>query len=160
MKTLILMRHAKSSWNNPNLPDFERPLNKRGKFDALLMAEVLRELKLNFDYLLTSSAKRAMDTAKIISDKLNLQMTIDKNLYLASSTLILEIINRIDEEFSNILIIAHNPGLTSLANQISNYQLENLPTSGIIAFTFDGIWKDFGKKKCDFLFYEFPKKYK
>lgn len=160
VKSIILMRHAKSSWKNADLEDFKRPLNERGKNDAPLMADVLARYPIRIDLLISSNAVRALETAKIVAERLKIKLTTNEKLYMASSNSIIKIINGIDERFSNLLIIAHNPGLTNLVNEISNYQIENLPTDGLIAFSLEGRWIDFGKKKCKFLFYEFPKKYR
>lgn len=160
MKTLFLLRHAKSSWKNPSLSDYDRPLNKRGKNDALLIAKLLKRKGINIDFIISSGAKRAIETAFFFAGELNLQPKVLEDLYLASSRTIIRIIDDVDDKTNSILIVGHNPGITDLVNQISNYPLENLPTSGLIAFSIEGKWKDIGKKKFDFLFYEFPKKYK
>lgn len=160
MKTLFLLRHAKSSWKNPSLSDYDLPLNKRGKNDALLIAKLLKRKGINIDFIISSGAKRAIETAFFFAGELYLEPKVLVDLYLASSRTIIRIIDDVDDKTNSILIVGHNPGITDLVNQISNYPLENLPTSGLIAFSIDGKWKDFGKKKFDFLFYEFPKKYK
>lgn len=160
MKTLILLRHAKSSWKNPSFSDYERPLNQRGKNDAQLIAKILNKKQIKIDLIISSGAKRAIDTAIFFAKELNLETKVLDDLYLASSKNIIKIIYNIDDETNSVIIVAHNPGLTDLVNEISNYPLENLPTSGLIAFSIDGKWKDFGRQNCNFLFFEFPKKYK
>ena len=98
MKNLILIRHAKSSWKNTSLDDFDRPLNKRGKQDAPIMADRLLKRGINMDYIISSPAKRAADTAKIFAGVLsyNSEITLTDDLYEASQNQILEVINRID----------------------------------------------------------------
>jgi phosphohistidine phosphatase len=160
MKNLILLRHAKSSWKDSRLDDFERPLNKRGKQTAPLIANILLSKNILIHKIISSPSKRTTETSKIFASILKYEQYIifEPNLYLASDIKILNTIKMIDEKSNNVLLVAHNPGITNLANKLCEHRIENIPTSGMIGFSFDGEWKNFTNEKCKFLFYEFPKK--
>ena len=162
MKTLYLVRHAKSYWGDQSLPDFERPLNKRGKRDAPFMGEVLNDKKVRPDLIICSPAKRTRKTALEIAERLRYpdkKILFDENLYEASSNTILEIIKNIDDKFDSVMIFGHNPGLTLLNNYISDKYLDNIPTCGIVALQSDKKWSEIGKNSCSHLFFEYPKLY-
>ena len=162
MKTIYLIRHAKSFWGDQSLPDFDRPLNKRGKRDAPFMGEVLREKNIKPDYFISSPAKRTKKTAIIISDKLNFpakNIVLIDELYEATSIKILDVINTLDEKYESVVIVAHNPGLTLLNNYISDKYIDNIPTCGIVGLQVDKKWKKIGKNSCAQLFFEYPKLY-
>lgn len=162
MKNLILLRHAKSSWKNPSLSDFDRPLNKRGIKDAPAMAELVRKKNIPLDLILSSTAKRTSETTKTfvkILDYKNEILFLD-DLYLASSKTILSKIHLINEVYKNILVVCHNPGITDLTNYIGDTIIDNIPTTGIAGFTFDDKWKNLSNNYCKLLFFEYPKKLK
>lgn len=162
MKNLILLRHAKSSWKDLRLDDFDRPLNNRGKQTAPLIAKILLSKNIFIDKIISSSSKRTTETSKIFATILKYEQDIifEPNLYLASDIKILNAIKMINEKSNNVLLVAHNPGITNFANKLCDYRIENIPTSGMIGFSFDGEWKNFTNEKCKFLFYEYPKKTK
>ena len=161
MKKLILLRHAKSSWKDLSINDIERPLNHRGKRDAPIMAEKFLNRNIVIDLIISSNAKRTLDTSKEFANVLNLGSNIqnNKDLYEASGYEILDCINHIEDKYNNVLIVCHNPGITSLANYLSDYFIENIPTTGIAGFSSDKNWKDIKEKSCTFLFFDYPKKY-
>ena len=161
MKKIFLLRHAKSSWKDQFLNDFERPLNKRGKRDAPLIAEQLRNRNIIPDLIISSSSKRTFDTAKIFAKVLEYKSDILRSdkLYEASSFEILNHINKIDDAYNNIIVVCHNPGITNLVNFLSDFSIENIPTAGIVGFSFDKSWSDIKEKSCAFLFFDYPKKY-
>jgi phosphohistidine phosphatase len=166
MKKLYLVRHAKSSWDNPHQPDFERPLNKRGKKDAPRMAKRLKEKRVTPDIMITSTAVRAMDTCKEFAKILDFEkdkIKATRNLYHANEDQILLTLKELkdlpgdDEEV--VLLFGHNPGLTEFANALLNTYIDNIPTCGVVAATLKiNKWKDaeFGCGKLDF--FDFPKK--
>ena len=160
MRKLILLRHAKSSWKDTSLDDFDRPLNRRGKKDAPIMADKLSMRKIKIDLIISSPAKRTTETAKIFANILGYQSEIIFNdkLYEASYNEILEVINLIDDKYQNVLLVCHNPGITDLANYISNYFIENISTSGIVGLSTNNSWKNINENGCTFLFYDYPKK--
>lgn len=163
MKTLFLVRHAKSSWQNKHVSDFERGLNDRGKRDAPFMAGILRKKKIKIDKLLTSPAKRALLTAKIFANELEIredEIINNDNIYEADRKDLLKIIMKTDDKTNNLMLFGHNPGLTYLSNYLCNYEVDNIPTCGIICMElgFDS-WKYLGNKSCSLKFFEYPKKY-
>lgn len=160
MKTLILLRHAKSSWAFPDLSDHDRPLNNRGKKDAPLMVEVLKKKNIKIDIIISSTSQRTMETAKVFANTLNLKIKGNQNLYLASEPEIIRIINEIDDSYSSVIIVSHNPGVTSLINLVSKSRIDNLPTTGMLGLSVKDTWKNFGLEKCEIIFFEFPKKNK
>ena len=160
MKNLFLLRHAKSSWKDALIDDFERPLNKRGKRDAPQIAYRFSKRGFDVDLIISSSAKRTSDTAKIFADILRLksETVFKKELYEASYKEILEVINHINEKFVNVLIVCHNPGVTNLVNYLSHNYIDNLPSSGIVGLSTDLNWKEIDQNSCSFLFFDYPKK--
>ncbi|NNG25998.1 MAG: histidine phosphatase family protein [Ignavibacteriaceae bacterium] len=162
MKTLYLVRHAKSSWKHPELSDFERPLNKRGKNDAPFMGKLLAEKGVNPELVISSPAKRASSTAKIIASELNYvkeKIIFDKNIYEGTGRRLLEIISGIQEKYNFVMLFGHNPGLTVLSNNLSDHFIDNIPTCGIVALEFSKSWSDIKLNSAKFLFFEYPKKY-
>lgn len=162
MKKLYLVRHAKSSWSNPELADFDRPLNKRGKRDAPFMGEILKKNEVQPEIIFSSPAKRALKTAKKISGILGYpknSIVEDENIYDASTYELLELINHIGEEYKSAMLFGHNPGLTSLSNLLSDDYIDNIPTTGIVLLTFKGMWQELKENSCKLEFFEYPKKY-
>jgi len=162
MKTLYLARHAKSYWKDQSIPDFDRPLNSRGKRDAPFMGEVLKDKKVKPDLIISSPAKRTKKTATEIASKIGYsekKILYNEELYEASSNTIIKVLNKIDEKYNSVIIFAHNPGLTLLNNHISNNYIENIPTCGIVALQLDKKWNELGKNTCKFLYFEYPKLY-
>jgi phosphohistidine phosphatase len=132
MKTIMIMRHAKSSWEDPGLHDHDRPLNKRGKLNAPRMGRLLRELDLVPDLIITSSARRARDTAEAVADQSGCEgeIRVEEILYAAPPEEYLEVLAAADDRFERILVIGHNPGLEELLEIIAG-EHESLPTAAI-----------------------------
>ena len=148
MKTIYFVRHAKSSWSNPELRDHDRPLNKRGLRDAPDMAGRLVELGVRPDGILTSSAKRAQQTAGYFASALTLdpdKVIVDEALYHAYPAGIAECVRRLPADWDTVLLFGHNPGYTDLANALEHDDyLDNVPTCGIIIAEADvDNWRDF-----------------
>ena len=160
MKKLILLRHAKSSWKDASLDDFDRPLNRRGKKDAPKMAHKLAMRKIKIDLIISSPANRTNETAKIFANILGCESEIIFNdkLYEASYKEILNVINLIDDKYQNVLLVCHNPGITNLVNYISDYFIENISTSGIVGLSTNSSWKNINENGCSFLFYDYPQR--
>lgn len=162
MKTLYLIRHAKSSWDNPALPDVDRPLNKRGVNDAPLMGRRLKQRNILPDLLLTSPAVRARATCHAIADEIGFpkhKIATDKNLYHAGETDILQILQRLDNKHAQVMIFGHNPGLTEFANLLANARIDNIPTCGIVACSLDvQTWNETDTGKGSVIFFDYPKK--
>lgn len=165
MKTLYLIRHAKSSWDDPDLGDFERPLNKRGKKDAPNMAKRLKEKRVTPDCMISSPATRAFDTCKEFAKILDFdkdKIKTDKRLYHADEDQILMVIRELkdrerDEE-EVVLLFGHNPGLTEFANALTNEYIDNIPTCGIVKVHLKiDRWKDASFGCGSLEFFDFPK---
>ncbi|MEM1325814.1 MAG: histidine phosphatase family protein [Bacteroidota bacterium] len=134
MKTLICIRHAKSSWDNASLRDIDRPLNKRGLRDAPRMAQFLKDKGIVPDMIVTSPAKRAFSTATFFKEMWNLDkedMEIDENIYEATESDIWEIVRQLPDEANTALLFGHNPTFTYFANHFSEDIISNVPTCGI-----------------------------
>jgi phosphohistidine phosphatase len=162
MKTLYLVRHAKSYWGDQSTPDFDRPLNNRGKRDAPFMGEVLKDKNIKPDLILSSPARRTKKTATEIAKKIGYpekKILFNEELYEASSNILINVIEKLDEKYNSVILFGHNPGLTLLNNHISNNYLDNIPTCGIVALQVDKKWEDVGKNSCEFVFFEYPKLY-
>lgn len=160
MKTLYLVRHAKSSWNDPDLSDFDRPLNKRGEGDAPEMGRRLKEKAILPDLLLSSPANRAITTARTIADEIGYdqgKIATDEAIYHAGAATLLDIIRKQANRYNSLMLFGHNPGFTDLANQLAEEYLDNISTCGILAlkFTIDS-WKTL--EEGEVIFYDYPKK--
>lgn len=164
MKRLYIIRHAKSSWNEPDLADIDRPLNKRGKRDAPFMGKRLKKVhEANPDLMLSSPAKRALRTAKIIAKEIDYpkgKIEIKDSLYGSGVPAILNVIQYLDDLINEMMLFGHNPDLTSLAIYLSDQQVDNIPTCGIFCVDFDvKSWKEVGKGLGIFKFFDYPKKH-
>lgn len=162
-KRLYLIRHAKSSWKDPNLSDFDRPLNKRGKRDAPFMGARLRKYDIEPDLIITSPAKRALKTARLLAEEIGYpkkNILEDKRIYGADEKELLDIIRRLDNK-NKVFLIGHNPALTTLAEILSGLPVENIPTCGIFCVEFQtDIWADIGEKSGNVIFFDYPKKHR
>nr|WP_295875969.1 histidine phosphatase family protein [uncultured Chitinophaga sp.] len=162
MKTLLLIRHAKSSWTNPDMDDFDRPLNKRGKQNAPEMAQRLVSRGMVPELIIASPAKRARTTAKIMAEEWHYPkqaILLEEELYLCYASTFLKVITRIDDDFNAVAIFAHNPGITDFANYLTEeIRIDNVPTTGIFAIQADtDSWKDFDLARKKFLFFDYPR---
>ncbi len=163
MKKLYLVRHAKSSWKDVSLSDFDRPLNKRGKRDAPFMGKMMAELDQIPDLIISSPANRAISTAKEFASKLNYPMHKifeNEKIYFGDTTDIINLIKEIDDNFTKVFLFGHNPDLTSLHNFLSDKYLDNIPTAAVAAIEFNiNSWKEVKTNSGQHLFFEYPKKY-
>ncbi|MCA6073960.1 SixA phosphatase family protein [Fulvivirga sedimenti] len=161
MRSLLIFRHAKSSWDYPNLDDFDRPLNKRGGNDAPEMGARLKKSGYFPDLMISSPAKRAIDTCIAVAEAVGYPKKAikkDERLYHASSGEILEILKKTDDLWLNVAIFGHNPGLTSFANYLNNTSIYNIPTAGMIMSDLDiSSWKNIAFGKGIMRFFDFPK---
>lgn len=158
MKRLVIIRHAKSSWANAMLDDFDRPLNERGKKDAPLMAKKLKDRKVQPDLFITSPAKRAKSTAKRFAAIFEIDKKLIKKepkLYLASESTILKLAKDIDEKYNVVFMFGHNPGLTHFVNYVSNLEIDNIPTTGVVVMEVSA-WKKLGKEKARAIYFDYP----
>jgi len=121
MKTLFLVRHAKSSWDDTALPDKDRPLNDRGKRDAAKMGERLAKIDVKPDLILSSPARRALTTAEIVAKKLDYKLKnilVDDRLYAVDADDLLDVIRKLGDKSKRVMLFGHNPELTELANRL------------------------------------------
>ena len=162
MKRLILIRHSKSSWKDFSLTDFNRPLNSRGKSDGPLMASYLRNRITIVDYLHSSSSVRTFETSKYFINQIKFGKTqYDDSLYHCSSSSLLNIIMNYSDDYQSVMVIAHNPGLTNLINNITNISLDNLPTTGLVEIEFKiNHWSNISSENSNVIDLKFPKQLK
>ena len=163
MKTLFLIRHAKSDWGDPTLEDSKRGLNKRGKRNIPIMAKALREKKIKPDLIISSSAKRAKLTAKGLAKELGYDKKILflKGLYFCEPSTWFDVIRDIDDKYENIFIVGHNPEITEVTNMLIDDYIDNVPTLGIIGFKVSvKKWKKFERENAFFNFFIYPKMYR
>jgi phosphohistidine phosphatase len=162
MKKLYLIRHAKSSWENSALADFNRPLNKRGKRDAPFIGKILSEKNTLPEIVYSSPAKRALITAKEICNKINFpveKIRKEESIYEASSNVLLQIIQSTDEDYKSVMLFGHNPSLTSLQNYICEKKIDNIPTCGVVCIEIKKTWKELNEERAKLIFFEYPKLY-
>lgn len=162
MKKLYIVRHAKSSWSHPELDDFDRPLNRRGKKSALEMGQRLSDRKVMPDELMTSPAKRAAATAKRIAGQISYPLEKVNNnirLYHGSTNDMVNVIQSISDKTDTLMLFGHNPGLTDLANDLAGVDIYNIPTCGIAEINFQASsWKEVGAGKGELISFDYPKK--
>ena len=144
MKTLLLLRHAKSSWKDEQVEDHDRPLNKRGKRDAPRIGELLQQAKLVPELIISSTAKRARKTASRLAKKCGYQgiIELDGTLYLAPPEAYLAAIRKIDDPVCCAMVVGHNPGLEQLLAMLTGHDT-HLPTAALAHVQLDvAAWRD------------------
>lgn len=162
MKRLILMRHAKSSWDHPGMDDFDRPLNARGQRDAPEAGRRLRDFLQDTSLaILSSTALRAKTTAQAVRQELDFfggDIEWDPDLYLCGAESWLSRIHDRNPVEDTLLTIGHNPGVTQLANRLSLAGIDNIPTAGIAAIEFDcEDWCGIAWGKGTLTWFDYPK---
>jgi phosphohistidine phosphatase len=161
MKKLLLVRHAKSDWDNPKLSDFERPLNQRGHKNAPEMALRILKKKIIPQQIVSSPATRALTTAEYFAEVFQVKKSTivkEESIYEASSNTLLKIINRLSNDYDFIALFGHNPGITHLINGLSNADISNVPTCGmaLIEFPFDD-WSMISAGTGQLSLFDYPK---
>jgi phosphohistidine phosphatase len=163
MRNLTLIRHAKSSWKDSSLKDFDRPLNKRGRHNAPLMGKVIKDSGLGFDRIVTSPAERAITTARLIAAEIGypaLQIDEVNELYDASVGQLLRTVQAMNDAWQSVALVAHNPGLTQLCNDLSGAGIENLPTCAVAVIEFElDRWQAVNTDLGRLTRFEYPRKY-
>jgi phosphohistidine phosphatase len=161
MKTLLLIRHAKSSWDQPGLSDFDRPLNERGKKDAPVMAKRVKEKGIELDHLLSSPAKRAKKSAKYFAEEFGFKkedIKLVEELYGATRSEFLQAVQNIDDKYKTVALFSHNPGITDFASSLTNVRIDDMPTCAVFALQAEtNSWKEFMNAEKNFLFFDYPK---
>ncbi len=155
-KTLYIARHAKSSWDDPSQSDFERPLNKRGLRDAPMMAKLLRSKGVLPQIIVSSPALRAKTTAEIYHKAIGGELIYDERIYEASAMALKYLIDEYLIRCNSLMIVGHNPGLTSLNDRLSDMSIYNLPTAAVVGIEFEDNNLEQGRQ----ILYEYPKKYR
>ncbi len=162
MLELFLLRHAKSSWDDPEVSDFDRPLNKRGKEDAPKMGEHLASVGVRPDLIVASPAKRAKKTAKAVARALGYdeeRIVWKESIYEASPQTLLYLICALPQEAKRVMLVGHNPGLTMLANLLGDVTIDNIPTAGVVGIAFDAkTWDAACKMRGHTIMFDYPKK--
>lgn len=164
MKQLTLVRHAKSSWDNPSLSDFERPLNKRGQRDLPLMAKRVRDFDLHPNLMLYSSAVRTSQTAEALADALRLPgnaCIAVPEMYEACWETLLNLLQGQDDSRGHILLVGHNPGIADLGNYLCDEQLSHVPTSAVQYMLLSVLsWSELSENCATRQIFDYPKLHK
>ena len=162
MKTLYIVRHAKSSWDYKGIEDIDRPLKKRGIKDAHLMSKFLSKKIDKPDVFITSSANRALHTAVIFCENFSYphaNLQIKRQLYSFSDGYLVKTVNALDDGFNSAIIFSHDHGINTFVNEFGNKPLAHVPTCGVIALQFqEKHWKNIRRGKT--ILVEFPKNHK
>ena len=159
-KKLLLVRHAKSSWDDVTLSDKERPLAGRGKRDAPMMGERLAKRQVKPDLILSSPACRALSTAGIIAKELGYRaedIVVDERLYATEADMLLGVIGELSDKLKCVMLFGHNPEFADLAQRLSN-EPALMPTCAVAQFTFESTpWSSIGSTKPTEVLLDYPK---
>lgn len=162
MKTLTLVRHAKSSWKDTGLRDRERPLNRRGERDAPEMGRRIVAAGIRPSQIVSSPAVRAWTTAKVIAGEISYPVEFlqrEDDLYMASLDTLLDVVAAQEAEFNNLMLVAHNPGITEFANYLSPGITNNVPTAGVVCVEIDrDDWLLYERPPTRLVVFDYPKK--
>lgn len=161
MKQLLIIRHAKSSWNNSLMTDFERPLNDRGNRDAPEMAKRIVDKGIKIDTIVSSMANRALSTSEYFAKAAgikNSEIVITNKLYHAPAYVFYDVINSFEDSYHTVAIFAHNPGITDFVNELTETKIDDMPTCGIYAVKIAiESWDEFKNGDKQFWFFDAPK---
>ncbi len=162
MKSLFLLRHAKSSWSNPGLDDQQRPLNKRGKRDAPVMGGRFRARNELLDLILTSPALRARHTAELFADACGYspeKIVEESELYLLGARSIEDIIENQDDRYQSLMLVFHNPDITHFVNLCdASVRIDNVPTCGLVKLVSEiQHWRDWSLSNAHFDYFDYPR---
>lgn len=162
-REIILIRHAKSSWSNPDLSDRDRPLNKRGKRDAPFMGQRLARYQCLPDLVISSPAKRARRTICKICKKLSYpkkKIVIDERLYTSDIQDLYRLLQSCNDEVHRLFLVGHNYVITDFAEELTGADLCNIPTCGMVGIGFANVsWARVKPEGGELLFFDYPKKH-
>ena len=146
MKTLFLLRHAKSSWKDETLPDFERPLNRRGKRAAETIGRYFKTSAIVPELILCSPAERARETLNLVlkASKWATEVRYDQRIYEASAQRLVEVVSQIDNDRKVAMLVGHNPGMEELL-AFPTHETRHMPTCALARISLDVSWKDVGR---------------
>ncbi|OCX54495.1 histidine phosphatase family protein [Mucilaginibacter sp. PPCGB 2223] len=158
MKKLMLVRHAKSGWDIPDLTDFERPLNHRGEETAPEMAQRLLNKGIVPQYIVSSPAERAKATAQIFADTFKLAgPEYDMAIYEANTSALLSVVNKLPDEYNYIALFGHNPGISDLVYYLTDKMYE-MPTCAVVVIHFNAVsWQYISDSTGTIEYYDYPK---
>lgn len=161
MKRIILVRHAKSSWKESGLRDFDRPLNSRGKKNAPMMGNRLLDAEVVPHVIVSSPAKRAITTARLIAKEIGfnkLDIVLRPEIYEADVKTLLAVIHSFEAVWEDVMLVGHNPGLTDLTEVLTGKIFDNLVTCAVCALDFTtNNWSEIGTLTGDIYYYDYPK---
>lgn len=161
MLRLTLVRHAKSSWDDPGASDFERPLNARGKRDAPVMALRVSSLRRLPDRLVSSTALRAISTARVFAERLGVaedDIAMDRRIYDASRSTLIDVVRSLPAESRHTILFGHNPGLSELSNWLATCPFADMPTCAVASFELQAAeWREVDTGCGRLARYFFPK---
>ncbi|MCX6351530.1 MAG: histidine phosphatase family protein [Bacteroidetes bacterium] len=164
MKKLYIIRHAKSDWEYPELTDFERPINARGRIDAPAIGDYLHKNNIKPDYIYSSPANRAITTARIVCYQLGFPfegIQIKEKIYDATLGDLVSILQTTPDDKNEVILFGHNPGLTYLIEYLTGELLDSLPTCGVYGVEFNKdfySWKDLYRGSGKGILFTSPKK--
>ncbi|MBI1222564.1 MAG: histidine phosphatase family protein [Bacteroidetes bacterium] len=162
MKTIYLLRHAKSSWKDADLSDIDRPLNAKGKKDATMMGKYFFKKRVRPELIVSSPAKRAFKTASIVAEELEYgekNIHIDMRLYGANTDLLFEILQQLENNLQRVMLVGHNPAFTNVIELLTGASIDNLPTCGMARIDFDTKkWNLIKAQKGQLKMLDYPKK--
>jgi phosphohistidine phosphatase len=161
MKTVYIVRHAKSSWKEIDLTDEQRPLLEKGKKRTKKVIDFLHEKNIRVDYIISSHAVRALETAKILAHALNYpidNIKIDRHIYFTNGERLFDQFFDLSDKLNSVMIVGHNPAFTDFVNHFLDPMIENLPTSGIVSISFKtDRWEEIPTAKFKVNFTVYPK---
>ncbi len=162
MKTLYLLRHGKSSWIDPDLKDFERPLADRGISDVPMIAKRFLERGRHVDCIICSPAVRTKITAKMFASEVgfpNDEIGSNPELYFAGSNMFLKAASLVDDGCDAAMLVGHNPAITDFVNEMTNGSIEKIPTSGLVELSLPiDSWSDVTFSNAMLVEFDYPKK--
>jgi phosphohistidine phosphatase len=162
MKTLYLLRHAKSSWDDPELKDFERPLADRGRRDVPVMASRFQQRGSKLDCIICSPAARAKTTAKLMAEELGFdadEVASNPELYFAGAGMFLKAARLVDDHFESAMLVGHNPAITEFANLMTGAEIGNIPTCGLVQMSLPiESWSEIEEHGAKLEEFDYPKK--
>ena len=162
MKNLTLLRHAKSSWSDASLADFDRPLNRRGERNAPDMGDRIAAAGIRPSMIISSPAARAITTARIVARQIGYPAEFlqrDERLYLATLATLLDFVGEQESKVNNLMLVGHNPGLTEFANYLVPGLTDNVPTCGVVSVNVDADdWNLGAARGIELEIYDYPKR--
>ena len=162
MKTLYLLRHAKSSWEQPSLRDFERPLAERGLNDIAKMGQRFLEQGRQVECIVSSPAVRAKTTALLFAREIGYPedaISANPELYFAGAPMFLKAASLVDEHFQSVMLVGHNPAITEFVNDMCNSGIDNIPTSGLVELSLPvEHWSEVKYGIAELIDFDFPKR--